>query len=143
MNDEILRKSVEGPLRMQSLVLKGTAVTSVLCGVGLLVGAVLTALSPAEEIKTKVGLFVLGLLMLGGGAWMWIYFTKHFQTTRSLIFERPQDIAKMHMLQVNRGSMVVNWSVQITDKAGKRVGVVVPSEEAGAEMIRRIEALRA
>lgn len=143
MSDDTLRTTVEGPLRAQAMILKGTALVGGLLGVALLVGAVITALKPQEELSVKITMLVFSLLMVAGSAYLWVHLTRHFQATRAMIFERPRDITDMHLLALKRGGEVVSWSVQITDKAGKQVGVAVSSEAAGTDIIRRIEALRA
>ena len=143
MSDDTLRDTVEGPLRAQAMILKGTALVAGLLGGLLLVGAVITALKPQEELSVKITMLVFSLLMVAGSAYLWVHLTRHFQAARAIIFERPRDIAEMRLRAIERGGTVVSWSVQITDKAGKQVGVAVSSEQAGTDVIRRIEALRA
>ena len=72
------------------MILKGTALVAGLLGGLLLVGAVITALKPQEELSVKITMLVFSLLMVAGSAYLWVHLTRHFQAARAIIFERPR-----------------------------------------------------
>lgn len=136
-----LVEMIEGGVRVQRLLFAFVGWSSIVTGALIDVAVLATSPKPGDESARPI-MVVVGLVMVAAGAGFLVYVKRRVARLRALVLDSPTEIETVNIVEVRRNGARF-WGVHFIDRAGKRVGMNVPSESAAREVVALVKTSQA